>query len=107
MNQRYFPDAGVDYVMMDWAKRYNRRGQYLEPVDQQFQMLVPSGDDRQLNLFETVLRQNSHAPEKLDPLVAAWSQGDEQALGSMMDVSFAADPDAKKILVTDRNRKWA
>jgi uncharacterized protein YbaP (TraB family) len=107
MNQSYFPDAGVDYVMMDWAKHYNRPVRYLETVDQQFQMLVPADNDMHLDQFESGLKRIGHRPNDLDPLVTAWSHGDEQQLGALMDVSFAANPQAKKILVTDRNRKWA
>jgi hypothetical protein len=107
MNRSYFPDAGVDYVMMDWATHHNRQVRYLETVDQQFQMLVPTDNDLQLDQFESGLKRIGHIPIDLDPVVTAWSHGDEQQLGALMDVSFAAHPGAKKILVTDRNRKWA
>lgn len=107
MNQSYFPDAGVDYVLMNWARRYSRQMRYLETVDQQFQMLAPADNDLHLDQFESGLKRIDHAPNELDPLVTAWCQGDEQKLGALMDVGFAADPEAKKTLVTDRNRKWA
>jgi uncharacterized protein YbaP (TraB family) len=107
MNRSYLPDAGVDYVLMDWARHFNRQVHYLETVDEQFQMLVPADNDLHLDQFESGLKRIGHIPNDLDPLVAAWSHGDEQQLGALMDVSFAANPQAKKTLVTDRNRKWA
>ncbi len=42
MNQKYYPDAGADYVLMSWANEHSRMVRYLETIDQQFQMLVPA-----------------------------------------------------------------
>jgi uncharacterized protein YbaP (TraB family) len=107
MNKSYFPDAGVDYVLMNWAKQYKRSVRYLETVDQQVLMLAPTDNDLHLDEFESGLKHVGHMQNDLDPLITAWSHGDEQTLGTLMDVSFAANPRAKKVLVTDRNRKWA
>jgi uncharacterized protein len=107
MNKSYFPDAGVDYVLMSWANQHNRTVRYLETIDQQFQMLVPADNNMRLDLFESGLKRVGQTQNELDPLISAWCQGDEQKLGALMDVSFASDPEAKKTLVTDRNKKWA
>ncbi len=107
MNKSYFPDAGVDYVLTNWARQYHRSVRYLETVDEQFQMLVPTDNSLHLDEFESGLKRIGHTQNDLDPLISAWSQGDEQELGALMDVSFAANPQAKKTLVTDRNRRWA
>jgi uncharacterized protein YbaP (TraB family) len=107
MNKNYYPDAGVDYVLMSWANRHDRTVRYLETIDQQFQMLVPADNHMRLDLFESGLKRVGQTQNELDPLISAWCQGDEQKLGALMDVSFASDPEAKKALVTDRNKKWA
>ncbi len=52
-------------------------------------------------------KQDRPGQKELDPLVAAWSDGDVARLGSLMDANFAAHPEAKKKLLSDRNRKWA
>ncbi len=55
MNHKYYPDAGVDYVMMDWASNHNRQVRYLETVDQQLAMLMPGQNNAQATPSWTVL----------------------------------------------------
>jgi uncharacterized protein YbaP (TraB family) len=107
MNRNYFPDAGVDYVLMSWANAHARSVRYLETIDQQFALLTPSDSDLSLEDFETGLKNMEGAPDTIQPLVQAWSDGDVAKLGSLMDANFADHPEAKKRLLTDRNQQWA
>ena len=106
MNRNYYPDAGVDYVLMNWATGHNRQVRYLETVDEQLAMLMPEESDRQLDEFESTLKQVG-SQKDVDPMVQAWSDGDVNKLSSLIDSDFADHPDAKKRLLTDRNRRWA
>ena len=107
MNRNYFPDAGVDFVLMSWANEHARPVRYLETIDQQFALLTPSTDDLTLADFESGLNHYQVGTDTVAPLVQAWSDGDVAKLGSLMDANFAGHPDAKARLVTDRNRQWA
>ena len=40
------------------------------------------------------------------PLVAAWCVGDITRLNDLMDSNFAAHPEEKKRLLSDRNHNW-
>jgi uncharacterized protein len=107
MNRKYYPDAGVDYVMMSWAVAHNRPVRYLETIDQQFAMLVPDQiNNDQLDEFETALKQVGQEEKDIDPLVQAWSDGDVAKMDDMIARDFDGHPDAKKRLLTDRNREW-
>jgi uncharacterized protein YbaP (TraB family) len=111
MNHKYYPDAGVDYVMMDWANNHNRQVRYLETVDQQLAMLMPGQNnaqsDAQLDSFVSTLKQVSHGQTQFDPMIQAWSQGDANKLASLIDADFGSNPAEKKRLLLDRNRNWA
>jgi hypothetical protein len=107
MNRNYFPDAGADYVLMSWANEHARSVRYLETIDQQFALLAPEGNDLSLDKFETGLKSMQDQKDTIQPLVDAWSNGDVARLGALMDANFAADPEGKKKLLTDRNRRWA
>ncbi len=107
MNRKYYPDAGVDYVVMSWANSHNRQVRYLETVNDQLAMLVPAqSEGDQLNEFETTLKQVQQDERELDPLVDAWSNGDVARLNSMIERDFDGHPDTKKRLITDRNQEW-
>jgi uncharacterized protein YbaP (TraB family) len=109
MNRNYYPDAGVDYVVMNWAMSHRRQMRYLETVDQQLAMLMPDQTERgaQLDQFETALKQVGQEDRDLDSMVQAWSDGDVAKLDGLVDADFADHPDNKKRLLADRNRNWA
>jgi hypothetical protein len=92
-------------VMMSWAVAHNRPVRYLETIDQQFAMLVPDQiNNDQLDEFETALKQVGQEEKDIDPLVQAWSDGDVAKMDGMIARDFDGHPDAKKRLLTDRNR---
>jgi uncharacterized protein YbaP (TraB family) len=109
MNRNYDPDAGVDYVVMSWARAHRRPVRYLETVDQQLAMLMPDQTESgaQLDEFETALKQVGQEDKDLGPMVQAWSNGDVAELSSLIDADFDGHPDTKKRLLLDRNRNWA
>jgi uncharacterized protein len=105
MNRNYYPDAGADYVLMSWANEHARPVRYLETIDQQFSLLAD--DNLPLDEFESGLKNFDLAKDSIQPLIQAWSDGDVAQLGLLMDANFANHPEAKKKLLSDRNRKWA
>ena len=107
MNRNYFPDAGVDYVLMSWANAHGRPVRYLETIDQQFALITPADNDLRLNDFETGVKSMEQQKDPIAPLVQAWSDGNVTQLGALMDANFAGHAADKKRLLTDRNRAWA
>jgi len=109
MNRNYYPDAGVDYVVMNWAMSHRRQMRYLETVDQQLAMLMPDQTERgaQLDEFESALKQVGQEDKDLDSMVQAWGSGDVDKLNGLVDADFDGHPDNKKRLLLDRNRNWA
>jgi uncharacterized protein YbaP (TraB family) len=109
MNRKFFPDAGVDYVVMSWANDRHREVRYLETVNDQLAMLVPDPSETgdQLNRFQAALKRVGQEEKDLDPLLAAWSSGDVATMDTMISSDFQDRPAARKRLLTDRNREWA
>ena len=106
-SRNYFPEAGVDYVLMAWANDHFRSVRYLETIEQQFALLNPGDNDAPLADFEMGLKNYGAAKDTTQPLVQAWSEGDIAKLGALMDAYFAGHPDARQRLLTDRDRQWA
>ncbi len=104
MNHNYFPDAGADFVLMSWANAHARNVRYLETVNQQFALLA---EDFPMDEFESGLRSIKESRDAVGPLVTAWSMGDVAKLNDLMDENFAAHPEQKKRLLSDRNHNWA
>lgn len=104
--QHYSADAGVDQAVMAIAAKRHKPSRYFETIEQQFRLLAGSGDKVQLSEFESDLKDFQQTDDDLGPLVAAWSEGDEDKLAGLMNEDLADDPEMKKALLTDRNRNW-
>lgn len=108
MRQKHFlPQSGIDRAVMAEARAAKKPMRYFETVDQQFALMAPGNADLELSEFETDLKKLRTEADNLGPLLAAWSRGDAQKIGQLMDADLAGHPDAKKALLGDRNKRWA
>ena len=98
---------GVDTVLMEEATRKHLETRYLETLDTQIALLVPTDPKLELDEFEADLREFRKQSDEFDALIAAWSNGDLAAIDRLINGEFAAHPEARKALLDDRNRAWA
>lgn len=98
---------GVDTVLMEEAIRRRRDIRYLETVDTQIALMVPSDPKLELDEFEADLKEFRKRHDEFDAMIAAWSNGDLTTIDRLINGEFAAHPEARKALLDDRNRAWA
>lgn len=98
------PDDGIDAKIM--AEVAGKEMRYLETIADQIALLAP--DDRQLELeeFEAGLPDLRDAAAEIQPLVDAWSAGDQKKLDELVNGDFEGFPAVKKALLDDRNVAW-
>jgi len=103
---KYAPDSGVDAVLMADAAKTQKQTRYLETIAEQFALLAP--DDRALEVqeFESGLKDLRDVGAELDPMVRAWSSGDQAKLDQLINGDLDEFPEARKMLLDDRNRRW-
>ncbi len=104
--EHYSPDAGVDHAVMAIAAKRHKPSRYFETIEQQFSLLASGSDQLQLSEFESDLKDFQQSDDDLGPMVAAWSKGQEDKLATLMNEDLADEPEAKKALLTDRNKNW-
>jgi len=104
---KFAADSGVDSLLMSDAAKDQKQMRYLETVAEQFALLAP--DDRRLELqeFESSLRDLRDVAGELAPMVKAWSAGDQVALDKVINGDLDEFPQARKLLLDDRNARWA
>lgn len=97
---------GVDSVLMADAARHNKPMRYLETVAEQFAVLAP--DDRVLELeeFESGLKDLRDMGSEIEPMVHAWSTGNQAKLDELINGDLDGFPEARKQLLDDRNKRW-
>jgi len=103
---KFAPDSGVDAVLMADAEKNQKQARYLETIAEQFALLAP--DDRTLEVqeFESGLKDLRDVAAELEPMVKAWGAGDQAKLDKLINGDLDEFPEARKMLLDDRNRRW-
>ena len=101
------PQSGVDAVLEADAAASHKELRYLETVDEQMALIVPSDPKLELSEFISDLKAFKTETGDYAPLVAAWMAGDTTKLDSILSGEFVEEPEAQKALIEDRNRAWA
>jgi uncharacterized protein len=98
---------GVDSILMAQAAKTDKQMRYLETIAEQFALLAP--DDRALELqeFEAGLKDLRDVGAELEPMVHAWSTGNQVELDKLINGDLDEFPEARKQLLDDRNKRWA
>jgi hypothetical protein len=103
---KYAADSGVDSVLAADAVKTQKQTRYLETVAEQFALLAP--DDRTLEMqeFESSLKDLRDVGGELEPMVKAWGAGDQAKLDKVINGDLDEFPQARKLLLDDRNKRW-
>jgi len=107
MRQRgYGPDNGVDSVLLAQAVKNHKETRYFETVAEQFSFLVPNDPMLELEEFEADLKDLRDVSADLQPMVKAWSEGDQAKLNELINGDLDQFPEVRKMLLDDRNKRW-
>jgi len=98
---------GVDVTLMREAAGNGKESRYLETLDTQVALIVPSDPKLELEEFEADLKESRNEKDEFDDLLDAWSHGEIGRIDALLNSEFASHPAAKKALLDDRNRAWA
>ncbi len=104
--KQYSADAGVDRAVMAIAAKAHKQTRFFETIEQQFRLLAGSDEDLQLKEFQSDLKDYRKGDDDLAAMISAWSKGQADKLAALMNSELADQPDVKKALLTDRNRRW-
>jgi uncharacterized protein YbaP (TraB family) len=97
---------GVDTVLMADAAKDHKQTRYLETIAEQFALLAPDDPMLELQEFESGLKDLRDIGAGIDPMVQAWSNGNQAALDKLINGDLDEFPQARKMLLDDRNKHW-
>jgi uncharacterized protein len=103
---KFATSNGVDSVLMAQAADQHKQARYLETIAEQFALLAP--DDRGLEMeeFESGLKDLRDVAGGIQPMVDAWSAGDQKKLDRLINGELDEFPQARKLMLDDRNQRW-
>nr|MCU0729613.1 TraB/GumN family protein [Sphingopyxis sp.] len=100
-------NAGSEAVLRQAATAANKPVTAFETVDDQLGFLDSTPENEQISGLLTALTEMDQARTMFDTLVTQWAAGDPDAAGAIMNESLASTPETGRIMLTDRNRRWA
>ena len=103
----YDPEQGVEKLLTASAKKSAKPVVGLETLIQQLGYFDTLPESQQISFLNSVVRDLDKLGPQLDKMVLQWAKGDPDALAVTMNESLAETPELAKVLLWDRNARWA
>ena len=107
MRAGYQPGAGAESVLTAAARAASKPVSGLETVEEQFGFLDSAPEAEQISGILQLLADVPQASATFDRLVASWAAGDVTRTAELMNEGMTSTPETARILLVDRNRRWA
>lgn len=104
--EKFAAGNGVDVSLMAEAEEKHKQMRYLETIEQQFALLAPQDGKLELEEFESGLKDLGDVDTQIQPMLEAWLSGDQLKLDTLINGDLDDYPDARKMLLDDRNQRW-
>lgn len=102
----YAANNGVDSTLMEEAAKNQKEMRYFETIAEQFGLLAPDDSRLELQEFESGLKDLRDLAGDVMPMIKAWGQGDQARLDELINGDLNEFPEARKMLLDDRNKRW-
>jgi uncharacterized protein YbaP (TraB family) len=100
-------ESGVEPALEARARAANKPVIGLETIEQQLRFFDALPEADQVAMLEATLSDAGSAREETDRLIALWKAGDVDAIARDFAREARASPLLTKVLLTDRNNRWA
>ena len=103
----YNPESGAERIISTAAKAAGKKMSGLETAEQQLGYFDSLPEALQLRFLESTVEDFPKMGSELDKMVASWAAGTPDALATSLNESMRETPEIAKILLSDRNARWA
>lgn len=103
----YDPTQGAEMQLTAAAKTATKPISGFETLEEQLGFFDSIPEDGQIAFLNATVKDIDKLAPTLDTMVGQWSKGDTDNLAATMNESMAATPELTKILLWDRNARWA
>ncbi|MFN6134223.1 MAG: TraB/GumN family protein [Synechococcaceae cyanobacterium] len=101
------PDSGAEQVLAKAARQAGKTITALETPEQQFSLLESTPEAEQLDMLKDLVQRSDDNQSLTRKIIDVWAQGDAEATGRLMNETMKRTPQTNRILLTERNRRWA
>lgn len=103
----YNPESGVEKVLSAAAKADGKPVGQLETFDEQIGFFDTLPEAQQIAFLNATVEMLPEFETQMGDMVALWAKGDADGLGKLMTEAMRETPEIAKILLADRNARWA
>jgi len=103
----YDPASGAERTLSAAARAANKQVVGLETAEQQLGYFDSLAEPLQMKFLVSTIDDYSKMGTVLDTMVASWSAGDPETLAKAMNEELTDTPEIAKVLLADRNARWA
>ena len=103
----YDPSSGAEKTLLAAAKQEHKPVAGLESLEQQLGYFDSMPEKLQIKYLAETVKDLPKAGENIDKMVAEWAKGDPDALAKTLNEGLDAQPELAKLLLADRNKRWA
>lgn len=101
------PMLGVEMTMTSRAARDKKPIEGLETIDEQLSFLDGLPMEAQSDMLIQALIEGAELNDSIDAIIDAWHEGDTAMLEDTLLSSMEEQAELSKVLITDRNHRWA
>jgi len=101
------PENGPEAVLTKAAKAAGKPVHELETFEAQIAMLDALPESEQLDFLDETLDETKQLDTEFPTMIKAWSTGDSDKLAALLNEGLGENTILYKMLLKDRNAKWA
>jgi uncharacterized protein len=101
------PGAGAEAVLKAAAGAAGKPISGFETVEQQIGFLDSTPESEQIAGLIQFFERGREMPAYVERLLESWTSGSPEATAAIMNEAMATSPETARIMLTDRNRRWA
>ncbi len=101
------PESGVEKTLTAATKRDGKALTGFETAEEQLGYFNGFSDAQQVAFLKSTIDELPKGRAMLDAMIAAWAKGNPDALSALLNGSMAATPELGRVLLTERNQRWA
>jgi len=101
------PKSGAEEVLTQAARKAGKTITAFETPEQQFTMLDSTPEAEQLAGVKDLALRKDEDLEIMSKMIEHWTRGEADETGRLMNEEMKDTPETARILLTDRNARWA
>jgi uncharacterized protein YbaP (TraB family) len=100
------PNYGIDSYYFNKAKKDRKQVLFLESIEDQLRLFTEMSRNQQEAFLKQTLEDLEIFKKKVSDLINAWTNGDADSLGSIVEVGFKDYPEIYEKMMVQRNKYW-